>query len=230
MENKKAPQYKSLGHRRRLRERFMQSGLDGFLDYEIVELLLTLGTPMKDCKDMAKVAVKRFKGLKGVLDAGLIELQEIRGIGPSNAFGLKLFQAISERYARESLPDKATLDTAGKVAQYLKEKIGREKKEHFVVLYLDTRHRLLHEETISVGTLNASLVHPREVFKPAVDRLAAAVIIAHNHPSGDLTPSTGDFETTARLHDAGRLLGITLLDHLIVGPDAYLSMKEKGFM
>src|SRR3989344_1214922 len=124
--------HKGAGHRGRLRKRFLQSGLDGFLDYEIVELLLTLGTPRKDCKQMAKAAMKTFGGLHGVLDASLADLQQIKGIGPSNAFGIKLFQAVSERYAEEQIPKKITFDSPKAVADYLQKSIGREKKEHFV--------------------------------------------------------------------------------------------------
>src|SRR3989344_3428357 len=126
--------HKGDGHRARLRSRFLQGGLDAFLDYEIVELLLTLGTPRKDCKQMAKVAIEEFKGLQGVLNASFVELQKIKGIGPSNACGLNLFQAISERLAKEQITDKIKLDSSPVVANYLQKKIGRETKEHFVML------------------------------------------------------------------------------------------------
>src|SRR3989338_8205559 len=110
--------YPNAGHRKRLRERFLQSGLDGFHEYEIVELLLTLGTPMKDCKQMAKDSIKMFNGLRGVLDASLDNLQKIKGIGSSNAFGIKLFQAVSKRYSKEQIPEKITLNSSKKVAEY----------------------------------------------------------------------------------------------------------------
>ncbi len=157
--------HKGAGHRGRLRERFLQGGLDALLDYEIVELLLTLGTPMRDCKDMAKAAIEEFKGLRNVLDATIDELQIIKGIGPSNAFGIKLFQAISQRYAKEEIPPKISLSSPKKVADYLREKIGKEMKEHFVVVSFDTRNNLVGIDTISIGILNANLVHPRETFE-----------------------------------------------------------------
>ena len=221
---------KGAGHRKRLRDRFLQSGLDGFLDYEIIELLLTLGTPQKDCKPMAKAAIKQFKGLRGVLDASLDELQVIKGIGPSNAFGVKLFQAISERYAREKLSVKISLSSPQKVADYLREKLGREKKEHFVTLILDSQNSLIRINDISVGTLNEALVHPREVFEPAVRLLAARIIIAHNHPSGDLEPSDEDLKLTQRLLSVGELTGIPVVDHFIVSSTGYISFKEKGLL
>jgi len=221
---------KGAGHRKRLRDRFLQSGLDGFLDYEIVELLLTLGTPMKDCKQMAKKAVKQYKGLRGVLDASLEDLQNVKGIGPSNAFGIKLFQAISERYAKEQLPPKISLSSPQKIAVYLREKLGREKKEHFVVLLLDAQNDLLKIKEISVGTLDETLVHPREVFESAIKHLASHIIIAHNHPSGSLEPSESDLRLTQRLQSVGELVGISVLDHIIISNTGYISLKEKNLL
>jgi len=222
--------HKGAGHRKRLRERFLQSGLDGFLDYEIVELLLTLGTPRKDCKQMAKEAIKMFGGLRGALDASFDELWQIKGIGPSNAFGIKLFQAISEKYARVKMPKKIPFNSPQAVVNYLREKIGREKKEHFFILSLDARNNLIRENTVSVGTLNANLVHPREVFKEAIDSRAASVIVAHNHPSGDTEPSEEDLAITRRLAEAGKILGIELIDHVIVTRNSSASLKEKGLL
>jgi len=221
---------KSAGHRQRLRDRFLQGGLDGFLNYEIIELLLTLGTPRSDCKQMAKEAIKTFGGLRGAIDASFDELQQIRGIGPYNAFGIKLFRAISEKYAREKIPKKISLTSPQAVVNYLKEKIGKENKEHFVVLLLDSRNNLLNVKDISVGTLNSSLVHPREVFESAVKNLAAYIIVAHNHPSGDLTPSEDDVEITKGLVDSGRILGIEILDHVIITRGGFYSFKEKGLI
>ncbi|MDA1169283.1 MAG: DNA repair protein RadC [bacterium] len=218
--------HKGKGHRKRLREKFLQSGLGGFLDYEIIELLLTLGTPRKDCKQPAKEAISRFRGLAGVLDATIEELQQITGIGPSNAFGIKLFQAISERYSKEKIQPKTLLDSPKVVFEYLREKIGREKKENFVVLCLDTRNNLIVSD-VSIGTLNASLVHPREVFNQAILQHASHVIIAHNHPSGDPAPSDEDIHTTRRLVEAGKILGISVVDHIIVTSNNYFSLKDR---
>jgi len=217
------------GHRKRLRERFLQSGLDGFLDYEIIELLLTLGTPRKDCKQQAKESIIKFKGLTGVLDAPIEELQQVKGIGPSNAFGLKLFQAVSERYTKEKLSPNTILNSPQRVFDYLKEKIGKEKKEHFVLMCLDTRSNLIIED-VSIGILNASLVHPREMFKRAILNNSSHVIIAHNHPSGDPTPSEEDIETTRRLVEAGKILGIAVTDHIIIGKMNFVSLMQIGII
>ena len=222
-------QAKGAGHRKRLRDRFLQSGLDGFLDYEIIELLLTLGTPRKDCKSMAKEAILKFKGLRGVLDASFDELQLIKGIGPSNAFGIKLFQAISEQYAKEKISPKVLMDSPTLVSDYLQERLGREKREHFMILYLDTHNNLIIND-VSIGTLNASLVHPREVFKKAIQSHAAQVIVAHNHPSGDWSPSEDDKMITNRLVEAGKILGISVMDHIIVTQNGFYSFKEQGLI
>lgn len=211
--------YKNTGHRRRLRDRFLQSGLKGFLNYEIIELLLTLGTPRKDCKQIAKEVIKKFKGLRGSLDATPEELKQIKGIGQMNAFGLKLFQAISEQYAEEKIPKKIIFNSPKVIANYLQKFIGRKKKEYFVVLYINARNQLVHKEIISIGTLNANLVHPREVFKPAIDNLAVSIIIAHNHPSGDPEPSRNDIEVTKRLVKIGEIMSIDILDHIIIAKD-----------
>ena len=223
-------EHKGAGHRERLRERFLQSGLDGFLDYEIVELLLTLGTPRKDCKQMAKAAVKEFGGLQGVLDASLDDLQRIKDIGRSNAFGIKLFQAVSERYAKEHIPQKITLDSSDAVARFLQESIGKKMKEYFVMFSLDVHNNLIKITNISMGSLDASIVHPREVFKEAIQCSAAQIIFAHNHPSGDPRPSTADLEITQRLIEAGKILGIKVLNHVIVTKSEYFSFKDKGLI
>jgi len=218
------------GHRKRLRDRFLQSGLDGFLDYEIVELLLTLGTPRKDCKQPAKQAINKFHGLYGVLNTAPEDLQTIKGIGPSNIFGLKLFQSVAERYQKEQIPKKITLLSPKEVAAYLQTKFGNQSKEHFVILLLNTKNQLIDMEVVSVGTINASLVHPREVFVSAIHKLATSIILAHNHPSGDPTPSTEDVLLTKRLVEVGTVMDIHVLDHVVITGQEYYSMKEKGEM
>lgn len=229
MNRKTSSKHRGAGHRKRLRDKFLAAGLDGFLDYEIIELLLTLGTPRKDCKQPAKDAVKKFKGLVGVIDATLEELQQIKGIGPSNAFGIKLFRSVSERYAKEKIDKPILLNSPKLIFEYLREKIGNEKKEHFIILCLDTHSNLIVED-VSVGILNASLVHPREVFKKAILNNSSHVVVAHNHPSGDPTPSQEDIATTKRLTEAGNILGISVVDHIIVTQKSYASFKEEGLL
>jgi len=229
-DQRRRKKYKGAGHRKRLRNRFLQGGLGGFLDYEIVELLLTLGGSIKDYKQQAKQAIKKFGGLRDTLDALPEELQQIKGIGPSSIFGLKLFQAISERYAKEKIPKKILLNSPQAVTNYLREKLGREKKEYFVILLLDSRNNLIKDTIVSIGTLNANLVHPREVFKEAVDNRAASIIIAHNHPSGDPEPSEDDLEITKRLVESGKILGVEVVDHIIITKTGFISFKEKNLI
>jgi len=226
----KTKEHVGAGHRKRLRDRFLQSGLEGFLDYEIVELLLTLGTPRKDCKQQAKAVIKEFGGLRGVLDASLDELQKVKGIGPSNAFGVKLFQAINERHSKEKILKQLKLNSPQAVADYLRQKIGREKKEHFAILCLDTKNNLVKSVVVSKGILDQSLVHPREIFKEAIDVSSYHVILAHNHPSGSVLPSGDDKSITKRLVEAGHILGIEVLDHIIVARSGFYSFKQKGLI
>lgn len=216
-----------LGHRKRLRDRFLKTGFDGFADYEIVELLLSLNTPRIDCKPSAKAAISKFGNVVGVLDAPIDKLMQVDGIGPSNAIGVKIFQNILQIYAREKIEEKKNFNDSKMLFDFLKEKIGKEDKEHFAILFFDTRNSLT-DSIISVGSLNASIVHPREVFSGAVLKNASHVIIAHNHPSGDPSPSTEDFNTTKRLVEAGKVLGIFVLDHMIVAQNNYYSFAEAG--
>lgn len=226
----KIAEHKGAGHRKRLRDRFLQSGLGGFLDYEIIELLLTLGTPRKDCKERAKQAIKEFGGLRGVLGASFEELQKIKDIGPANAFGLKLFQAVSERLAKEHISGKITLNSSKLVAEYLQRSIGLEKKEHFVTLLLDSRNNLVKISNISIGSLSTSIVHPREVFKEAIQSSAAQIIIAHNHPSGNTEPTPEDVALTRRLVEASKIFNIELLDHIIVSATKFSSLKMMNLL
>lgn len=218
---------KGAGHRERLRKRFLRAGLDGFSDYEVIELLLTLGTPRKDCKQQAKEALKKFRNLQGVFEASTQELQQIKGIGPENIFGIKLFLAFSERFAKEKIPKKILLDSPEAVVDYLKKKIGESKKENFYIIAIDARNNFINIQEISIGSLTASIVHPREVFREAIRSSAASIILAHNHPSGDPEPSEGDLVITKRLTEAGKILGIGINDHIIVTKNNYFSFKDK---
>lgn len=230
MKRKQKAVHPGIGHRKRLRDRFLQAGLAGFLDYEVIELLLTLGTPRKDCKQLAKQTLKKFGSLSAVLDASLEELQEIKGIGPYNAFGIKLVQQMAERYAKEKIGKKIHLVTPEKIVNYLRAKLGHRKREHLLALYLNASNQLLKTKIISVGTLNENLIHPRELFAPALKIHAAQVIIAHNHPSGNYLPSQEDIKVTKMLLKAGKILGIKLTDHFIISRSGYTSFRQHGLL
>ena len=228
-DNKKEP-HKGAGHRLRLRDRFLESGLDGFADYEVIELLLTLGTPRKDCKAAAKSALRRFKTLQGVLDSAPSELCQVPGIGPINLFGLKLVPAVSRRYLQRQLQGKKVLTNSRELFDYLNHTIRDKKRECFVAIYLDAKNRVIADETLFTGTITASAVYPREVVGAALSHMAAAVIFAHNHPSGDPAPSPDDMAITRKLVQACGLMGITVHEHLIIGTEGYFSFADHGHM
>ncbi|MEJ2163899.1 MAG: DNA repair protein RadC [Desulfobacterales bacterium] len=211
-----------------MRERFLESGLQGFHDYEVIELLLTLGTPRKDCKDAAKAALARFKTLQGVLEASDHELCEIDGIGPKNSLGLKLIKAMSDRYLEKKLINKNPVNNSKELFDYLYHSIRDKSREYFKIIFLDSRNRIISTETHSKGTLTASSVYPREVVYSAIRHKAAALIFAHNHPSGDPKPSAEDIAITRQLVFAGRVMGITVHEHIIIGDNCYYSFADHG--
>lgn len=222
--------HKGAGHRGRLRERFLSSGLSGFHDYEVIELLLTLATPRKDCKTAAKHALKRFKTLQGVLEASSNELCEIDGIGRKNQFGIKLIKAVSDRYLEKRLIRKDPLNNSKELFDYLYLSIRDKNRECFKVLFLDAKNKVLAIETMFKGTLTASSVYPREVVSAALNHHAAALIFAHNHPSGDPKPSPDDVSLTRQLIFACRIMGITVHEHLIIGDNRYFSFADQGYI
>jgi len=187
------------GHRQRLREKFLKNGLDGFLDYEIIELLLTLGTPRKDCKQSAKDALKKFGSLKAVLEAEPAELKEIKGIGDNNVFGLKIAQSVSRRYLADRIIDQDFIRSADEVIDYLKHNLRDKSREVFLVIYLNGRNQILKMEELFQGTLTTSAVYPREVVKRALVNDAAALVFVHNHPSGNPNPSQDDLTITKKI-------------------------------
>ena len=229
-ENNNKPN-KSEGHRKRLREKFLNSlTLDGFHDYEVIELLLTLGTPRKDCKDTAKAALEKFKTLQGVFEASPHELQEIKGIGPMNLFGIKFIKAVSERYLEKKLIKKDPVSNSKELFDYLYHSMRDKNRECFKVLFLDAKNRVISTETLFEGTLTASSVYPREVVAAALSHHAAALIFAHNHPSGEPQPSPEDIAITRQLVFACRVIGITVHEHLVIGDNTYFSFADQGYI
>ena len=218
------------GHRRRLREKFLKSGLAGFHDYEIVELLLTLGQPRCDCKLAAKEAIKRFKDLRGVLEAPVEELEQIDGIGPVNSFGIKFVREVSGEYLKQKAIGKLVLNSEKAVYDYLYQSMSGLKKEVFKVLFLNSQNELLDTEDISRGTVNASAVFAREVMESAIKHHATALIFVHNHPSGNTTPSQDDKAITRELILASSVMNLKVLDHLIIGDNEHYSFASHGLV
>jgi DNA repair protein RadC len=221
---------KGKGHRKRLREKFLDSGLAGFHDYEVVELLLTLAMPRKDCKDAAKAAMKQFKTLQGVLEASPKALCEVPGIGPKNLLGIKLIKAVADRYLEKRLLHKDALNNSKELFEYLYHSIRDKTRECFNVVFLNAKNRVVATETLFEGTLTASSVYPREVVLAALNQHAAALIFAHNHPSGDPKPSQEDIAITRQLVFACRVVGITVHEHLIIGNNRYFSFADEGYI
>ncbi|MFH0813704.1 MAG: DNA repair protein RadC [Pseudomonadota bacterium] len=218
------------GHRKRLQEKFLKSGISGFHDYEVVELLLTLGTPRKDCKQQAKEAIKKFKTLRGVLEAPPEELQEIKGIGPHNSFGIRLVQEVAREFLREKLIDKPVCTSSKDVFDYLYHSLRDRKKEVFKVIFLNGKNQVMEIEDLFEGTLNTSPVYPREVIKTAIRHNAASLIFVHNHPSGSPDPSQTDKVITEELVFAGNIMQIKVLDHIIIGDNKYFSFADEGLI
>ncbi len=219
-----------LGHRKRLRERFVKSGLKGFHDYEIIELLLTLGSPRKNCKPQAKEAIKRFKTLRGVLEATPEELQQIDGIGPHSVFGIKLAQEVAREFLREKIMDKPIFKSSQEIFDYLYHSMRDLKKERFKVIYLNSQNQIIEIVDLFEGTVNSSVISPREVTEGAIKYNATSLIFVHNHPSGDPAPSQNDKDVTRDLVYAGAIMRIRVLDHIIIGNNTYFSFAGEGLM
>jgi DNA repair protein RadC len=222
-------QQKGAGHRERLRERFLDHGLDGFSDGEVLELLLSFGTPRKDCKEPARALLKRFSTFPAVLDAAPVEIQEIKGVGPKNSFALSFVKSVANRYLKQRLNNKSYLRSSADVIDYLTHSMRGLKIEVFTVLYLDSSHAIIETEVVAEGTINVNSVYPREIVKRALQHNAAALVVAHNHPSGSTEPSIQDRTLTKSLFLVCSMMQIRLLDHIIIG-DEHFSFADRGIM
>ena len=229
--NKHEWQNKGAGHRQRLRDKFLTHGIEAFSDGEIIELLLSFGTPRTDCKDPAREALHELGSLPAVLDASEERLTAIKGIGPKNIFALRFIQGVARRYLKQRLTGKKFISSSRDVAEYLIHLLRNLKREAFVILYLDASHGIIDSEVLSEGTITVNTVYPREVVRAALGKNAAALVIAHNHPSGSLEPSAQDKQLTRTLHLVCSYMHLNLLDHLIIGNgDAVYSFADHGLM
>ncbi|MCH7574466.1 MAG: DNA repair protein RadC [Candidatus Marinimicrobia bacterium] len=218
------------GHYQRLRERFLTSGLEGFLDYEVVELLLKLADPRPDHKPTAKALLKRFGNLGGVLEAADDQLRSINGVGEKNLFGLKLVQAVADRYLREEIIGKDYATSARMVRDYLLHHMKNRNREQFLIILLNGRNQVIDLKVLFEGSLTTSAVYSREVIKLVLAYDAAAVIFVHNHPSGNPSPSEDDISITKRLKAACETIDVQVHDHLIVGGNDLFSFAEQGLL
>lgn len=222
-------QKKGQGHRARLRDRFLERGLDGFTDAEVLELLLSFGTPRTDCKEPARQLLAKFSTFAKVLEAPVDALQTIKGVGPKNGFALHFVHAVASRYLKERLTGKRYLHSSGEVEEYLIHSLRGLKREVLTVIFLDSSHAIIDSAIVAEGTLNVNTIYPREVIKKALDYHAAALVIAHNHPSGSLQPSAQDMRLTKNLCFICSSMQLQLLDHLIIGDGAF-SFADNGLM
>ncbi|WP_368503656.1 DNA repair protein RadC [Alkalihalophilus sp. As8PL] len=212
----------------RPRERLLKEGAKALTNKEILAILLRSGTKKESALQLAGKLLAEFDGLTLLRTATIEELCKINGIGIAKAVEMQAVMEIGRRMHTLPTEEKYVIRSPEDVSNYVMEDMRFLTQEHFIALYLNTKNHVLHRHTLFIGSLNASIVHPREVFKEALRRSAASVICLHNHPSGDPTPSREDIEVTKRLNEAGKVLGVELLDHVIIGDRQFISLKEQG--
>jgi DNA repair protein RadC len=215
------------GHRSRLRERAAIS-FAALPDYELLELLLARSFPRGDVKPLAKALLARFGGLAGVLGATMEELKRVAGVGPTAALDLKLLHEATVRMGRGAVAKRPVISSWTALLDYAKVAMAGAPREQFRVLFLDRKNQLIADEVMNEGTVDHAPVYPREVMRRALELSASAVILAHNHPSGDPTPSSADVAMTRQVVDAGKPLRVTVHDHIVVGRDGVASLKALG--
>jgi len=218
------------GHRDRLRARFSEAGGKGLADYEILELILFRAIPQRDVKPLAKDLLARFGDLGRVCAARPDQLTEIKGISEKVALELNLFQEVATRIAREQVSGRAVISSWSALLDYVRTALQNASTEEFRVLFLDKKNRLLADEFQARGTVDHAPVYPREIIKRAIALDASAIILVHNHPSGDPTPSHADIDMTRQVIEAGKPLGIMVHDHLVVGANEVASFKSLGLL
>ena len=227
----------SQGHRERIKEKFLKNGIDGFAEYEILELLLTYCIPRKDTKPIAKELLNKFKSLDNVFKADFDKLSAVDGLGKNSIVFLKLIGDLpsiiyKDELKNKKLVDKETLKISNKdiLLKYLRNKIGYEEIEKFYVLYLSSSNEVIEFEENSVGTLDRSSVYPREIYKKIINLNAKSVILAHNHPSDNITPSKCDIELTNEIAKGLKNFGALLIEHIIITKNSYFSFLEEGLI
>jgi DNA repair protein RadC len=225
-----APHYH--GHRQRLRERFLKTGLAGFADYEVVELLLTLAIPRSDVKQPAKALIAQFGNLRGILDASVEDLRAVPGIGNVSAVALQIIKAAATLYLQQSGEGRDSLADPTRLAEFWRLRIGALHNEVFEVAYLDSGYRLLRDgvDRLEEGTIDRAAVYPRRVIEAALKRGAAAVVLAHNHPNANLAPSEHDKVLTRAIVLAAETVNLKVVDHLIVSAQGTFSFRKAGLL
>ncbi|MCA3323164.1 MAG: DNA repair protein RadC [Roseomonas sp.] len=217
-----------LGHRARMREKLLRAGPDALLDHELLEMVLFLALPRRDTKPIARALLARFGSFAGAISAPVQELGQIEGLGEAGIAALRCIQAAALRLAREEVRESPVLNNWEKLLAYLNAALARERVEQFRILFLDAKNRLIADEAQAKGTVNHTPVYPREVVRRALELQATALILVHNHPSGDPNPSRADVDMTREIGQAATMLGIVLHDHLIIGNGRHYSFRREG--
>ena len=226
----KAAAHDPTGHRSRLRQRLLQGGSEALGDHEILEYLLTTAIPRRDTKPLARSLLSRFGSLAGVFNAETAALIQHPGMGETSAAAIRIVALAASRFARTQASSAPLLNSWNALIDYLTIDMAHLTKERVRVLYLDTKNRLIRDEHVGDGSLDEAAIHPREVIRHALDLGAAALILVHNHPSGSPEPSRADIQITQRIAEAGRLLGIGVHDHVIIGREGHISLRAKGLL
>lgn len=219
-----------LGHRERLRARFQEAGAETLPDYELLELLLFRSIPQRDVKPLAKDLIQRFGSFAEVLGAPASRLTEVKGVGEGVALDLKIVEAALKRMAKGAVGKRPVLSSWSSVLDYCRMAMAFAEREQFRILFLDKKNILIADEVQQTGTVDHTPVYPREVMRRALELSASAIILVHNHPSGDPTPSGADMRMTRELVDIAKPLGITIHDHIIVGRDGHASFRSLGLI
>lgn len=214
------------GHRKRLREKFITSGLEPFLDHEVLELLLTYIIPRKDTKPLAWALLKKFHSLSAVLDASPQQLAEVPGIGENSVYFLKLIRALFKRYSFGTVRKNIEIRSPQQIIDYCKASLADKQEECVEIIFLSVRNTIIGTQTLSSGLIDRVVVSPRKIVESALTAKASAIILVHNHPSGDATPSEQDLEFTQQTIAAARLFNIAVHDHIIIGKNTCYSMRQ----
>ncbi|BFT74939.1 MULTISPECIES: DNA repair protein RadC [Paenibacillus] len=214
----------------RPRERMLQYGAEALSHAELLAIILRTGTVSESAVRLASRILSESGGLRSLVDMSKDQLTQIKGIGDAKALQILAGIELGRRIAKSTFAERITIRSPKDIANLMSEELRYLQKEHFVCLFLNTKNHVLAQETLSMGSLNASIVHPREVFRAAIKRSSASIVCVHNHPSGDPTPSPEDIQLTHRLVEAGTIIGIEVLDHVIIGDQRFISLKEEGFM